>query len=572
MAYDLLIRNGRIVDGSGMPAYRGDLGIRNGKVAEIGKLRGAAARTIDADGLVVAPGFIDTHCHFDAQVTWDPLCTFSCYHGATTVINGNCSLTLAPVRPGGEERLFEYLSYAEAIPMETLKTVRVNWTTTAGYMDAIDHRLGINVGCLVGHTAIRQYVMGADCQGRPATAAEITAMQALVRDGMEAGALGFSLNVNKGMYDAQGQLIPAAWAQEDEIFALCDALTELGTGLIQAGGGRDAELKSRLMTRIAEASGRQVVYNNLVHTPQHPEQWKKQIAGVDEAVRAGIRSNPMCTPLTKSNLFNMHNTQAFRGVPTWHPVLVAPDEEKLRAYRDPDFRAKLHKEAVEWMFGPEGVPGNPVLGARWYESISVDRVKLPHNKRFEGKTISEIASETGKGIIDAMLDLVVEEGLDTEFSQPTTGLDKAVMATLLNYPHAYLGLSDSGAHVQYRGGYGYSSHLLSHWVRREHIMSLEQAVKRLTFENAHLFGITDRGLLRPGLAADIVIFDPDTIRSLAQDKVHDLPAGAWRMRELATGVHWTLVNGQVLLEDGRHSGALPGRVVRNSLYRERHQA
>src|SRR5258705_8963594 len=207
MAYDLLIRNGRIIDGSGTPAFRGDVGIRNGKIAEIGKLRGAATRTIDADGLAVAPGFIDTHCHFDAQVTWDPLCTFSCYHGATTVINGNCSLTLAPVRRGSEERLCEYLSWVEAIPMETLKTVRMPWTTSADYMDTIDKRLGINVGCLVGHTAVRQYVMGSESQGRPATADEIAKMQALVHDGIEAGALGFSISQNKGMYDPQGQLI-----------------------------------------------------------------------------------------------------------------------------------------------------------------------------------------------------------------------------------------------------------------------------------------------------------------------------------------------------------------------------
>jgi N-acyl-D-aspartate/D-glutamate deacylase len=572
MAYDLLIKNGRIVDGSGMPAYRGDLGIRNGKVAEIGKLRGAAARTIDADGLVVAPGFIDTHCHFDAQVTWDPLCTFSCYHGATTVINGNCSLTLAPVRPGTEERLFEYLSWAEAIPMETLKTVRTPWTTTAEYMDSIDQRLGINVGCMVGHTAVRHYVMGKESQGRAATAEEIEQMRELVHDGIAAGALGFSISQNRGMYDPQGELIPACWAQEDELFALGDVLAELGTGIIQAGGGRDAELKRRLMTRLSEATGRQVVYNNLVYTPQHPEQWQKQIDGVEEAMRAGIRANPMCTPLTKGNYFNMHNSQVFRGVPTWHPVLLAPDEEKLSAYRDPEFRAKVHREAVDWMFGPEGIPGNPVLGPHWYESIWIEKVKLAHNKPFEGKTVSELATATGKGIIDALLDLVVEEELDTEFAQPTTGGDKEVMRKLLNYPHAYLGLSDSGAHVQYRGGYGYSSQLLGHWVRREHIMSLEQAVKRLTFENASIFGITDRGLLRPGLAADIAIFDPDTIRSLPQDKVYDLPAGAWRMRELATGVHWTIVNGDVLLEEGRHTGALPGRVIRNTLYHEMHGA
>src|SRR6202049_4012901 len=194
MAFDLLIKNGRVVDGSGMPAFHGDVAVRNGKIVEIGKLRGTASRTIAADGLVVAPGFIDNHCHYDAQVTWDPLCTFSCYHGATTVIIGNCSLALAPVRPGAEERLSEFLSYVEAIPMEALKTVDVKWETIAEYMASIDKRLGVNVGNLIGHSAVRHYVMGNESQGRAATAAEIEAMCGVVRDGIRAGALGLSID------------------------------------------------------------------------------------------------------------------------------------------------------------------------------------------------------------------------------------------------------------------------------------------------------------------------------------------------------------------------------------------
>src|ERR1051326_6111674 len=202
MAYDLLIKNGRVVDGSGTPAFRGDVAVRNGKIVEIGKLRGTATRTIDADGLVVAPGFLNTHCHYDAQVTWDPLCTFSCYHGATTVIIGNCSLALAPVRRGSEERLAEFLSYVEAIPMEVLQTVDVSWETIAEYMATLDKRLGVNVGILIGHTAVRHYIMGDESQGRTATDAEIEAMRGIVRDGMKAGALGLSISRNKGHYDS----------------------------------------------------------------------------------------------------------------------------------------------------------------------------------------------------------------------------------------------------------------------------------------------------------------------------------------------------------------------------------
>src|ERR1700675_4286963 len=201
MTYDLLIKNGRVVDGSGTPAFRGDVAVRNGKIAEIGKLRGTATRTIDVDGLVVAPGFLDTHCHYDAQVTWDPLCTFSCYHGATTVIIGNCSLALAPVRRGAEERLEEFLSYVEAIPMEALKTVDVTWETIAEYMATLDRRLGVNVGNLIGHSAVRHYVMGDESQSRAATHGETESMRGIVHDGIMAGALGLSVTRNKGHYD-----------------------------------------------------------------------------------------------------------------------------------------------------------------------------------------------------------------------------------------------------------------------------------------------------------------------------------------------------------------------------------
>ncbi len=219
MAYDLLIKNGLIVDGSGMPAFRGDVGIKNGKIVEIGKLSGAAGRTIDAEGRAVAPGFIDNHCHYDAQVTWDPLCTFSPEHGATTVIFGNCSLSLAPVRKGTEERLAEFLSYVEAIPMEVLRTVEFDWETTGQYMDHLDKRLGINVGNLIGHTAVRHYVMGDECQKPGASDNQIKAMQDVVRDGMKAGALGLSVSREQGHYDPQGCHIPALWADEKEISA-----------------------------------------------------------------------------------------------------------------------------------------------------------------------------------------------------------------------------------------------------------------------------------------------------------------------------------------------------------------
>src|SRR5438874_7028721 len=248
MAYDLLIKNGRVVDGSGMPSFRADVGIKDGKIAEIGKLSGPAAKTIDADGRAVSPGFIDNHCHYDAQVTWDPLCTFSPEHGATSVICGNCSLSLAPVRKGTEERLAEFLSYVEAIPMEVLKTVEFDWETIPQYMEHLDHHLGINVGNLIGHSAVRHYVMGDDCQKPGATEAQGKAQQDVVRDGMRAGALGLSVARGKGHFDPPGVHIPALWADEKEIFAISDVLRDMSNGTIQAGGCTTAELMEGLMT------------------------------------------------------------------------------------------------------------------------------------------------------------------------------------------------------------------------------------------------------------------------------------------------------------------------------------
>ena len=561
MAYDLLIKNGRVVDGSGMPSFRADVGIKDGKIAEIGKLSGPAAKTIDADGRAVSPGFIDNHCHYDAQVTWDPLCTFSPEHGATSVIFGNCSLSLAPVRKGTEERLAEFLSYVEAIPMEVLKTVEFEWETIPQYMEHLDHHLGINVGNLIGHSAVRHYVMGDDCQKPGATEAQVKAMQDVVRDGMQAGALGLSVSREKGHFDPQGKLIPALWADESEIFALADVLRDMATGTIQAGGGQYVELKDGMMRRLAEASGRTVVYNSLSQTMRRPDEWKIHMARIEETASMGIRAYPMCSPNRVTQDFTMKNTQVFRGLPTWHPILLMSDEEKLRLYADPEIRAKLHEESV--VNKPDSAVG---ISKTWWNYIWVNEPALEKNKWMQFKSVGQIAETEGKRVIDAFLDLVVEEKLETRFLQAENNIDDEALSRILTHPNAVIGLGDGGAHVQFHGGYGYITKLLGEWVREKQVMSLEQAVRRLTFDSASTFGLYDRGLLRPGMAADIAIFDPATVKCGKEEVVHDFPAGGWRIKETSEGVTHTIVNGQVLLEDKKHTGALPGRVLRNSYW------
>ena len=563
MAYDLLIKNGRIVDGSGMPAFRGDVGIQNGKIAELGKLSGPAKRTIDAKEQVIAPGFVDNHTHFDAQVTWDPLCSFSPQHGATTVVFGNCSLGLAPIRPGSAKRVAEFLSYVEAIPMNVLDTVDVEWESVAQYMNRLEGRLGVNVGNFIGHTTVRYYVMGDEAQKRTATDDEIKAMQDVVRDGMKAGALGFSVSRNRGHYDPQGVHIPALWADEKEIFAIADVLRELGTGIIQCGGGRAPELKDGLMARLSEATGRTVIYNNLGQTMRDPDAWKKHMTRLEETSKAGIRAFPLCSPNRTTQHFTMKNCQIFRGTPTWHPILLASDEEKLRAYSDPAVRRKLHEEVVEHKGTKLPAAG---YSMEWWKYMWVEEPKLEKNKGLKGKTIEQLAKEQGKGVIDAFLDLVVEEKLETEFMQAEINVDNEAMKQILNHPNAIIGLSDGGAHVQFHGGYGYCTRLLAEWVREKKIMTLEHAVRRLTFDSASALGLYDRGLLRPGMNADVVIFDPDTVKPLPESIVHDFPANGWRVKEPAAGVSATIVNGEVLLENGEHTGALPGKVARNTYY------
>jgi N-acyl-D-aspartate/D-glutamate deacylase len=565
MAYDLLIKNGYIIDGSGMPAFHGDVAVAGGKIIELGRLSGSAKRVIDVDGLVVAPGFIDNHCHYDAQVTWDPLCTYSCNHGATTVVIGNCSLTLAPVKPQERERLAGMLSYVEAIPMEVLQAgVPWNWESFPDYMNAIGQKLGVNVGTLIGHSAVRLYAMGDEChQQRPATDAELETMRRVVREALEAGALGLSMTRNMNHYDIKGNRIPAASAPESELFALADVLRDVGTGVIQCGGGTNPELKDRLMSRISEASGRRVMYNTLSEQARTPGKWKDHLAVVEETGRQGIRAVPLCSPSSIMQRFTMKNCQVFRGMPAWLPILQASDVEKLRAYGDPAMREKLRAE-VDAPLGPDST-----FSKRW-DLMWVEEPQLPKNQALRGQTIEAIAKVRGKHALDAFLDLAVEEELNTVFILGEINTDAEAVGRILRSPYAVIGLSDGGAHVQFHSNVGNSTRLLGYWVREKGIMSLEQAVRRLTFDSATAFGIYGRGLLQPGMAADMVIFDPDTVNPGAEDIVHDFPSNGWRIRELSEGIYCTIVNGHVLLEGGKHVGTYPGRVLRNAYYQAKH--
>ncbi|MEK7213992.1 MAG: amidohydrolase family protein [Chloroflexota bacterium] len=560
MAYDVVIKGGRIVDGSGGPSFTGDVAVKDGRIVEIGRVSGAASRVIDADGLAVSPGFIDNHTHYDAQITWDPLCTSSCYHGVTTVVMGHCGLALAPARDGDQDVLAQMLSRIEAIPIEALRAgIRWNWETIPQYLDALEGKLGLNTAVMIGHSAVRRWAMGPAASERDATPDEIAAMRQVVREGMAAGAIGFSTNQNPNHLDFQGRPVPSVIAPESEIFELADALADVGAGVIQTSQPRALEKNARMSQALAERTGRPVVWLSVQQRWSDPDGWRRQLNLAEEGFRAGARAYPLSSPRRNNTRFNMKNCQVFDGLPAWRPVMLGTPEQKLAAFRDPAVRAKLHEESVTGTF-------ETTFSRRW-DMLFVTVPKLAKNQGLAGKSIAQIAAARGADVLDVFLDLAVEENLETGFEINLINGDEAAVATFLNSPYTLIGLSDAGAHVIFDAGYGFCTRLLGFWSREKGVISLEAAVRKLTFMNAQFYGFTDRGLLQPGFKADIAVFDPATVGAREPQLVRDLPGDCERLEQRADGVEYTLVNGQLLMEHGRATEALPGAVLRNAAYK-----
>jgi N-acyl-D-aspartate/D-glutamate deacylase len=562
MGYDLVIRNGRIVDGSGMPAFTGDVAVKDGKIAGIGKFTDAADRVIDADGLAVSPGFIDNHTHYDAQVLWDPMFTSSCWHGVTSIVMGNCGLALAPARRNEGDALLRMLSRIEAIPIEALRSgVDFSWESIGDYLGRIGRKLGLNVGSLIGHNAVRQYVMGDGASDRAATPDEIEEMREIVRQGMRAGALGFTTDKNPNHLNDAGRPIPSVAAPEEEFLSICEVLGELGAGVIQtsAGGGKHVPANYEMSKKAAQRSGRPVVWLTISHRWSQPDVWRKYLDMTEQGFKDGFQAYPICTPRRNNTRFTMKNAQIFDGLPSWLPIMLKDDAAKMAAFADPAMRKALHQEAV--------VATDPTTFSRRWDLMYITKPALAKNYDLKGKSVAELAQATGKDVLDAFLDLVVDEKLETGFEINQTNGDEEAVGQILRSPYTVIGLSDAGAHVVFDAGYGYCTRLLGFWVREKKIMSLEDAVRKLTFHSASVFGLNDRGLLRPGMAADITVFDPDTVDALEPEVVNDLPGGGPRLMQKSRGIHYTVVNGTVLMEKNEHTGAYPGQLLRTSAYR-----
>lgn len=412
-------------------------------------------------------------------------------------------------------------------------------------MDALDRRLGVNVACLIGHSAVRRYVMGDASQERTATEDEIAAMKAVIREGIEAGAVGLSFERNLRHFDYQGRLTPTNLASDEEVLSLARVVDDLGRGVIQYGGDR------AFGPVLAQSIEQPVFYTNITQSVTNPGGWQKSLAEAEALQKQGRRSYVFVMTRPGDQRFTMKTAQHFDAMDEWKRVMMLPLDQRKATFQSPEVRAKLREESdADFPMG------------RWNVQL-VFNPALPKNQALRGRSIVAIAQERGVHVVDALLDLVLEEDLETEFERREVNSDDAAMDALLNSPYTVIGQSDGGAHVLFRTDYSQTTYMLAHWVREKKIMSLEEAIRRMTFLPATLFGLYDKGLVRPGMAADLMVFDPDTIAPTEPGEAADLPAGARRRKQLAEGIQWTVVNGEVLMDNGEHTGAYPGKVARS---------
>jgi N-acyl-D-aspartate/D-glutamate deacylase len=566
MAYDLVIKNGWVIDGSGLPRYRADVGVTQGRIAAIGRIRESAREVIDAEGQVVAPGIVDGHTHMDAQVFWDPLGTSSCWHGITTVVMGNCGFTLAPCAKADRHLVMRNLERAEDISAEAMEAgIEWRWTTFAEFLDAIESLpKGINYSGYLGHSALRTFVMGERAFEQAAGEDDLGAMERELRDALRAGAIGFTTSRSPSHETPDGRPVASRVASWDEVRRLVGTMGELNAGIFEiAGEGVDRALgdpglrdyQARLLD-LAVESGRPVTYG-LFSRREAPEIWRTYLDLLEETAAAGGRMFAQVHSRALAAVLSFKTQLPFDRLPVWKELRALPLEEQKHRLRDPELRCRLVEAARERdKRRAIGTEARPAV----YEWLFVmDTVEGPH------RSVAEVARERGVDPVEAMIALAHEKDLELLFLQPIANENQDYALELIKHPRTVVTFSDSGAHVSQLMDASLQTHLLSHWVRAKQALTLEEAVRMLTFDTATHWGFADRGLIRAGLAADLMVFDPDTVGPEMPEVVNDLPGGAKRLVQRARGISATVVNGEILLRDGKHTGALPGRLLRGPL-------
>jgi N-acyl-D-amino-acid deacylase len=550
MAYDLLIKDGTIVDGTGRSRYEANIAVAGGRIVEIGrKVDGAAGRVIDASGLIVAPGFIDPHTHYDAQICWDPLLSCSSWHGVTSVVMGNCGVGIAPCRPELHEIVTWDLVNVEGIPFDVLsRGINWGWVSFPEFMQAAaERRSGVNLAFLAPLTPFRHFVMGEESMDRAATSEELAQIKALLREALLAGAVGFSTSNTLQHVGYRGRPLACRLADANEMAAYARVLKELGRGLIEIALTRSAGILSddeyQLLDLLLTESGRPVTWLSA----RNEETLRK----AESLAQRGAICQLRCTPTVFE--FNLKSPALLMAAlsPTWTKVYNLAVDEQKKLYASDDFRRGFAADLER-----------PRAGRLDWQRVVIDQVTSPSLKACEGKSVAEIARERGEEPLHCFLNIAIEDELQTWFV--ITFAEEERISRFVADSRLMIGLSDGGAHVGEHCDANYPTYLIGTWSRDKQLLSLEHAVKRLTSEPADLFGIADRGRVAPGMAADFAIFDYNTINSAPrQQVVRDLPGGGLRFVTAAHGIEYTIVNGEVLFEHQQHTGALPGTVVRS---------
>jgi N-acyl-D-aspartate/D-glutamate deacylase len=545
--FDLVIRDAMLVDGLGSPPKRGGVAIKDGRIVEVGRILGAAKEAVDADGLALMPGIIDNHTHYDAQITWDPRVSPSPQLGVTTAVIGNCGFTIAPCREGDRERVMRNLTQVEGMSLEVLrKGVRWDFETIPQYLDMLERQgAAVNVAVFAGHSALRTYVMGDAATQRAATDEEVASMKKILLEAMRAGAIGFSTSTSPAHNGEGGLPMPSRLADEKELRVLVGSLKEVGRGVFMLTKG--GHTKVAFLEELSADSTRPVVIAALLHNSTNPDSVFQDLEAIREANARGRRlvGAVSCCPLAMD--FTLHSPYTFEGLESWQPALPLKGNEYRNKLSNPQFRQSVREELAK--------PAHfRIFNGEWDKVHVIESAR----KDAEQRSVAELARQAGKDPLDLMLDLALDEDLDTVFSALLLNSDEAAVGKMLRHPNSMVSLSDAGAHLTFFNDAGFGLHLLGHWVRERGVLTLADAVRRLTSHPAGIFGIQERGALKPGYHADLLLFDPTTVNRGPKQRVFDLPGGHPRLTTPAVGVKGVWVNGVRL-----NGEALPGRLLRD---------